>query len=96
MEKMKSGITGFIPKDADFFQTLESYAQIGYKAFEGFDEKYVMSSGETYSPETVTVHGQGVGHGVGFSATGSEKLARDGYSYKYILSCFFRFFISKI
>jgi len=35
MKKMKSGITGFIPKGADFFQTLESYAQIGYKAFEG-------------------------------------------------------------
>ena len=35
MEKMKSGITGFIPRDADFFQTLESYAKIGYKAFEG-------------------------------------------------------------
>ncbi len=61
----------------------------GYKPFEGFDEKYVLSTGETFSPEKVTVNGQGVGHGVGFSATGSEKLARDGYSYKYILGCFF-------
>ncbi len=61
----------------------------GYKPFEGFNEKYTLANGETYSPETVTVNGQGVGHGVGFSATGSEKLARDGYSYKYILGCFF-------
>jgi sugar phosphate isomerase/epimerase len=35
MQKMKAGITGFIPKGADFFKTLESYAKMGYKAFEG-------------------------------------------------------------
>jgi sugar phosphate isomerase/epimerase len=35
MKKMKAGITGFIPKDADFFKTLESYAKMGYRAFEG-------------------------------------------------------------
>lgn len=61
----------------------------GYKPFEGFGEKYTLSNGEIFSPETVTVKGIGRGHGVGFSATGSEKLARDGYSYKYIISCFF-------
>ena len=35
MQKMKAGITGFIPRGADFFKTLESYAKMGYKAFEG-------------------------------------------------------------
>jgi sugar phosphate isomerase/epimerase len=32
---MKAGITGFIPKGADIFETLDSYAKMGYKAFEG-------------------------------------------------------------
>jgi sugar phosphate isomerase/epimerase len=31
MDKMKSGLTGFIPKDADVYKTLESYAKMGYK-----------------------------------------------------------------
>ncbi len=62
----------------------------GYKKFEGFNEKYTLSNGTTLSPDKITVKGQGVGHGVGFSATGSEKLAKDGYSYKYILGCFFK------
>jgi sugar phosphate isomerase/epimerase len=31
MDKMKSGLTGFIPKDADVYATLESYAKMGYK-----------------------------------------------------------------
>ena len=35
MQKMKAGITGFIPKDADFYETLESYAKMGYTAYEG-------------------------------------------------------------
>jgi sugar phosphate isomerase/epimerase len=35
MAKMKAGITGFIPKDADFFETLKTYAKMGYRAFEG-------------------------------------------------------------
>jgi sugar phosphate isomerase/epimerase len=35
MQKMKAGITGFIPRGDDFFKTLESYAKMGYKAFEG-------------------------------------------------------------
>lgn len=61
----------------------------GYKKFEGFDERYTLGNGETLSPEKITVSGQGAGHGVGFSATGSEKLAKDGYSYKYILGCYF-------
>jgi sugar phosphate isomerase/epimerase len=34
MAKMKAGITGFIPKDADFYETLKSYAKMGYHAFE--------------------------------------------------------------
>ncbi len=61
----------------------------GYKAFEGFDESYKTPMGMTVEPQKVTVDGAGVGHGVGFSAVGSEKLAKDGYSYKYILTFFF-------
>jgi sugar phosphate isomerase/epimerase len=34
MAKMKAGLTGFIPKDADFYETLKSYAKMGYHAFE--------------------------------------------------------------
>jgi sugar phosphate isomerase/epimerase len=35
MNKMKAGITGFIPKGADLFATLETYAGFGYRGFEG-------------------------------------------------------------
>lgn len=35
MQKMKAGITGFIPKGEDLFKTLETYAKMGYKGFEG-------------------------------------------------------------
>jgi sugar phosphate isomerase/epimerase len=34
MAKMKAGLTGFIPKGADFYETLGSYAKMGYHAFE--------------------------------------------------------------
>lgn len=56
----------------------------GYKEFEGFGDSY-----GDIAPDKVTVSGIGSGHGVGFSATGGEKLAREGYGYKYILSFFF-------
>ena len=61
----------------------------GYKPFEGFGESYKTVMGLNVEPDKVTVNGEGVGHGVGFSATGSEKLAKDGYSYQYILEFFF-------
>lgn len=61
----------------------------GYREFEGFGESYKTTMGVEITPDTVTVDGAGVGHGVGFSATGSEKLSKDGYSYKYILEFFF-------
>ena len=61
----------------------------GYKPFSGFGEGYKTTQGFEIAPDKVTVNGMGAGHGVGFSATGSEKLAKDGYSYKYILSFFF-------
>lgn len=35
MEKMKAGFIGYMPKDADFFATLQKYADIGFKACEG-------------------------------------------------------------
>ena len=61
----------------------------GYEKFEGFGDGVKTPMGTVIAPDKVTVNGSGVGHGVGFSATGSEQLARDGYSYKYILEFFF-------
>ncbi len=61
----------------------------GYKEFSGFGDIYETASGETISPDRITIKGQGAGHGVGFSALGSDKLAADGYSHKYILEFFF-------
>lgn len=61
----------------------------GYKEFGGFGDVYTTADGKTVAPDKVTVKGEGAGHGVGFSAIGSEKLAEDGYSYKYILEFFF-------
>ena len=61
----------------------------GLKGFSSFADGYKTTGGETLAPQSITVNGMGVGHGVGFSATGSEKLSKDGYSYKYILSFFF-------
>lgn len=37
MNKMKAALIGFMPKDADPYQTLEAYAKAGYRAFEGGD-----------------------------------------------------------
>ena len=37
MNKMKDALIGFMPKDADPYQTLEAYAKAGYRAFEGGD-----------------------------------------------------------
>ena len=61
----------------------------GYKQFDGFNVGYKTVQGVEVEPDKVTVKGSGIGHGVGFSATGSEKLSKDGYSYKYILGYFF-------
>lgn len=61
----------------------------GIKGFNSFAENYKTTGGDHLSPQSITVNGAGVGHGVGFSATGSERLSKDGYSYKYILSFFF-------
>lgn len=62
----------------------------GYKEFEGFGDEYESAEGDaSVAPDKVTISGEGAGHGVGFSAIGSEKLAADGYSYEYILQFFF-------
>lgn len=37
MNKMKAAMIGFLPKDSDPYPALESYAKIGYRAFEGGD-----------------------------------------------------------
>lgn len=62
----------------------------GYKPLESFGDTIRTTSGIELTANKVVINGQGVGHGVGFSATGSEKLAKDGYSYKYILTYFFK------
>lgn len=61
----------------------------GYKRFSGFDDVYKTADGKTVAPDRITIKGEGVGHGVGFAALGSERLAKDGYSHKYILGFFF-------
>ncbi len=61
----------------------------GYKPFTSFEDSYKTDSGDEIMPEKVKINGVGSGHGVGFSIYGSEKLARDGYSYVYILTYFF-------
>lgn len=61
----------------------------GYKEFDGFTEDYKTTQGVSVSPDKIIINGQGVGHGVGFSAVGSEQLAKDGYGYEYILQFFF-------
>ena len=63
----------------------------GYKPFTGFDESYGSEEyGTVISPDKVTVRGVGSGHGVGFSATGSEKLSLEGYDFRYILQFYFK------
>lgn len=61
----------------------------GYKEFDSFGDEYKTVCGENVAPEKIVISGEGTGHGVGFSAMGSEKLAAEGYSYKYILGFFF-------
>ncbi len=61
----------------------------GIKEFSGFDETYNIEGIGEVSPNKVVINGEGAGHGVGFSAIGSEQLAKDGYSYEYILGFFF-------
>ncbi len=75
-EKKKVNVKGVVTAD-------------GIKEFEGFDESYNVVGMGTIEPQKVVINGEGAGHGVGFSAIGSEKLARDGYSYEYILEFFF-------
>lgn len=61
-----------------------------YHAFSSFDETFaVAGSEETRTADTLTFDGAGTGHGVGFSSNGSEQLAAEGYSYKYILGFYF-------
>ena len=62
----------------------------GYKPLESFGDTIRTTAGIEVEADKIVINGQGVGHGVGFSATGSEKLAKDGYSYKYILTYFFK------
>ena len=61
----------------------------GFKKFTGFGDSYETVSGGTVAPDKIIVSGVGSGHGVGFSATGAEKLTREGYNYQYLLTFFF-------
>ena len=61
----------------------------GYVPFESFGDSYKTTSGDIITPDSIVIDGSGKGHGVGFSAVGSETLAITGYSYEYILEFFF-------
>lgn len=64
----------------------------GYKPFEGFGDSYgdPARGDAVIAPDSVKISGVGSGHGVGFSATGSEKLSLEGFNYGYILRFFFK------
>lgn len=60
-----------------------------YHAFDSFDNLPIAGTKQTVCPDRILFDGMGSGHGVGFSAVGSEQLVAEGYSYRYILSFFF-------
>lgn len=61
-----------------------------YHAFDSFSETFAIAeTGKTATADTLTLDGLGTGHGVGFSSNGSEQLAKEGFSYKYILGFYY-------
>jgi stage II sporulation protein D len=60
-----------------------------YVAFDSFEE-YAVTGGGSIGADTIRFDGVGIGHGVGFSSNGSEQLAQQGYSYRYILQFYFQ------
>lgn len=65
-------------------------AQGEYHAFSSFAETFSLAgTNESRTPDLLTMDGHGTGHGVGFSSNGSEILASQGYSYRYILGFYY-------
>ncbi len=60
-----------------------------YVEFDSFARHEVAGSEDTFGAEVIQFDGVGVGHGVGFSSNGSEQLAGQGYSYRYIIQFYF-------
>ena len=61
-----------------------------YHTFDSFAQTFSTAhSKKTYEVDLLTMNGVGTGHGVGFSSNGSEQLASQGYSYRYILGFYY-------
>lgn len=60
-----------------------------YQAFDSFKRLPITESDKQGGADSIQFDGMGSGHGVGFSATGSEQLVSEGYSYRYILEFYF-------
>ncbi len=60
-----------------------------YVEFDSFEQYPVAGTEDTFGADIIQFDGVGVGHGVGFSSNGSEQLAQQGYSYRYILQFYF-------
>jgi stage II sporulation protein D len=60
-----------------------------YVEFDSFEKYTLAGTDETFGADTIRFDGVGVGHGVGFSSNGSEQLAEQGYSYRYIIQFYF-------
>lgn len=73
-------------------QTVKGYLDANgrYVEFDSFKQYPVAGSDSTFGADTIRFDGVGIGHGVGFSSNGSEQLAEQGYSYRYILQFYFQ------
>ncbi len=61
-----------------------------YHSFDSFEQNYAVTGTEkTVGADHIIFDGVGTGHGVGFSANGSEQLVSEGYSYRYIIGFYF-------
>ena len=65
-------------------------AQGEYHSFSSFAETFSLAgTKESCTANVLTIDGHGSGHGVGFCSDGSEQLASQGYSYRYILGFYY-------
>jgi len=84
----------FTPVEVSIFdgwQTFTTQAS-GLYIINGYRELDLIPAQTTTIPtgDTITLTGQGFGHGVGMSQRGAEGMARQGYNFKQILSHFYR------
>ena len=57
MKKMKAGFIGFVPQGVDFFETIESYAKMGYKAMESGARLFSLDGDPTEHAKKVRAMG---------------------------------------